>query len=86
MSAGQRRLLKGEIVRVRKAYSDDEWCYATVEMISDNGKSAALLLENCFVRAGGNGVISGVLPLLIDEGKGTALGLEGTEYEVEVKA
>ena len=76
---------KGDAIRVRKIGTDDEWCAATVILVSPNGNSVAL--ELCgFVHAAGGGIIGGVLPLLIDYEAETVNGLDGCEYEVEVCA
>jgi hypothetical protein len=80
-----RQLVAGEEVRVRALGSGDEWCRGRVVLVSENGASAAISLDG-LVRAGhGHAVIAHVLPLLIDVERGIAQGLEGTEYEVEVR-
>lgn len=74
----------GDVVRVRRIRSNDEWCVADVALCSKNMKSAALDLGDGFVWAAA-GIIAGVLPLSIDLERETVKGLDGQEYEIEVK-
>ena len=76
-----RMLIQGEVVRVRKCgYS--EWTRGVVELVSPNGKSVALAIEQ-FIPAR-DGFVGGVLPLLIDYENERIEGLDDTEYEIEV--
>jgi hypothetical protein len=79
-----RQLIKGEEVRVRALGSGDDWCGGRVVLVSENGVSVFLSIDG-IVRAGGGYAVAGVLPLLIDQERGVAEGLEGTEYEIEVR-
>ncbi len=78
-------MTRGQTVRVRRDGSQDEWCLATVVLVSANGRSAGLMLEGA-VRTDGGGVILGALPLIVDEAAETVTGLEGTLYEIEIRA
>lgn len=68
----------GTLVRVRNM-GDSEWTLGAIALCSKNGRSFAITLEGP-VRGGG-GIIAGVLPILVDNGR--ALGLTGDEYEIE---
>jgi len=78
-------LSKGQLVRVRRAGSSDEWCKAIVSLVSgDRGiVSAGLSLEHG-VRTTDGGIILRALLLFVDYDAGKVEGLEGTEYEIEV--
>lgn len=76
-------MMKGDVVRVRKAGTSDEWTIAQVGLISANGKSVLLELEGA-VEAG-DGLMVGGLPVTIDYERETVLGLDGTEYEIETR-
>jgi hypothetical protein len=76
-------LTQGQRARVRRVGRADEWCMAEVALVSSNGASVALALEGV-VRTADDGVILGVLPLLIDRARDVVEGLDGTAYEIEV--
>lgn len=74
-------LQQGDAVRVRRAGSNDEWCPGAVILISPLCVSVAVELYGA-VRAG-DGIVMGVLPLLIDRERETVTGLTGDAYEIE---
>lgn len=75
-------LRRGDHVRVRRD-PGDEWCEGYVVVASESGVSIGLLLGGGMVRAG-EGYIAGALPLIIDVEEGTATGLTGDEYFIEI--
>lgn len=77
-------LHKDQLVRVRRFGHNEEWCPGTVCLVSGNGKSVLLSLDAA-VRTNDGGLIAAALPLSLDHDAGTITGLDGTEYEVEVR-
>lgn len=73
----------GQQARVRRVGRADEWCEAEVALISSNGVSVALALDGA-VRTATDGIVVGIL--LIDVTRDRVMGLDGTEYEVDVLA
>jgi hypothetical protein len=73
-------LKKGAAVRVRRDERDD-WTTGTVAIISANGASLGLMLDGP-VRAG-DGIIVGVLLLLVDYEARTITGPCGDDYQIE---
>lgn len=76
-------LKKGDMVRVRLMGTEDEWCWAVVEIASVDGRSVALNLKGMV--HGGGGVIAGMLPLNVDYEAETVTNLFGDEYEMEIR-
>jgi hypothetical protein len=70
---------KNDRVRVRRDPSD-EWCPASIALVSENGKSIGLWLDG-MVRAG-DGMILQALPLIVED-DGTIRGLTGDVYTLE---
>lgn len=75
-------LKKGDLVRIRKKGSEDDWCQGVVKLASENGESVGLFLDGT-VRTEG-GLVSGALPLIVDNEHGDVRDIFGGEYEVEV--
>src|SRR5690242_10950230 len=75
------QLQKGDLVRIRRDPTDD-WCSADVIMISENGRSLALMLASGMVREGG-GFHAGFLPLSYNPDTDHFLGLKGDIYQIE---
>lgn len=67
------------------AIPEDEWCEGRVALVSANGKSVAFELTGGGVRTASGGLILCVLPVAVDYEAETFTGLDGTEYEVEVR-
>lgn len=71
---------KDDRVRVRRDPGDN-WCWARVALVSENGKSIGLWLGEGAVRAG-DGMILRALPLMVED-DGTIRGLTGDVYTME---
>lgn len=74
------QLSKGQLVWVRLAGSADDWCRATVKLVSPNRRAVGLELDGS-VHAAGRAVITGALPLVMSEESTTSVF--GDEYELE---
>lgn len=82
------RLKRGDIVRVRRAGSDDEWASGMVCLASGGGREQSvmvLLNGEQAVRTNGGGLIMRALPLTISEHGITSL-FDETQYDVEIDA
>lgn len=75
-------LKKGELVRVRELGSGREWSVGQVLLVSPNGMSVGLGLDDGVWTQGG--IILGALALIIDEERQEVLDLYGGKYELEV--
>lgn len=77
-------LIKGQPVRGRRKGPPDEWSYGHVGIVSGNGVSVGIHLVDA-VRTSDGGLVANFLPVLIDDAAETITGLDGTEYELELK-
>jgi hypothetical protein len=79
---------KGDKIRLRVLGSGAEWCAGTVALVSGNGKSVGIELQGAVMLGHSGtsnlGMITGALPLIVDEKAGTCKGLMGEEYEVQI--
>jgi hypothetical protein len=80
------QLLKtGDIVRLRRSETDEEWTQARVKIASSNGKSVLLELGDGVRTNTGGLYAGGMMPLSIEPENETVRDLiTGTFYEVEV--
>ncbi|SRR5579862_478463 len=77
----------GDLIRIRRAYSNDEWCIGVVERASLNGESVLMRVIEGALRPEGGGIITCIIGIACDLEKGTAKELlTDTELEVEKKA
>jgi hypothetical protein len=76
-------LKKGQLIRIRRAGSSDEWCPADVVLVSTNGASVGLRLHEA-VRMPEGGIVVGGLAIVIDLERETAEGLFGEPYDIQV--
>ena len=56
-------LVKGDRVRVRRLGSVDKWCICRVELVSPNGMSLGLAVEDGAVYPERGGIVTGFLPV-----------------------
>lgn len=83
MSEGERRLKRGDYVRVR-LNPGDEWTEAFVALASNSNPASVMLLFDGAVRTSA-GLVVGGLPLTIDYEKQAVSSLHGDSYEIEVR-
>lgn len=85
-SSNDGKLKTGEIVRVRRAHTDEDWCPAQIGLCSSSDKPTAsvVLILHGIVRAARGAFIGGVLPLTVDYDREMIIGLDEQEYEIEV--
>jgi hypothetical protein len=75
-------LASGDVVRVRRVGTADEWCVCRVELVSKNGESLALRVLNGGLRAKG-GLMMGGMAVLIEGGRAYEVFTD-TELEMEL--
>ena len=82
-----KRLNAGDVVRIRLAGSEDEWCEAAVGIAnSGNPSSVGLYLHGALRTPGmAGGFVLGAAPLTIDYEAETVISLWGDFYEIEVQ-
>lgn len=78
-------LKAGDVLRVRRCGSEDEWCVCSVLLASTNGESLALRMVEGMLRLDDGGTMSGALGIHI-EGGGAHEVFTSTELEVERRA
>lgn len=76
-------LKHGDLIRIRRAYSNDEWCVGVVERASLNGESVLMRVIEGALRPEGGGIITGIIAIVCNLEKGTARELL-TDTELEV--
>lgn len=83
MNAGE-TLERGDVVRVRPAYTYEEWCLCQVQILSGNQESVVLRVVHGALRIKGGGILVDSLLMRIDREQGKAFELiSDTELEVE---
>lgn len=80
---------QGDKIRLREKGSGGEWCEGTVALVSANGKSVGVELHGAVMLGHSAasslpGMVTGALPLIVDEEAGMVTGLMGEEYEVQI--
>ena len=76
-------LKQGDFIRIRRAYSDDEWCTGIVEKASPNGEHILMCVFDGALRPEGGGIITRFIAFTCDLEKGIATELL-TETDLEV--
>lgn len=76
---------KGDRVRVRRLGSKDDWCFCTVALISPNGLSMGLVVEDGALRSQRGGIVTGFLPVSVVKEHAYEIGTM-TELEMEETA
>ena len=73
---------KGDRVRVRRQGTNDKWCICRVELVSPNGLSLGLTVEDGAVHAESGGMITGFLPISLMRNEAVEIATE-TRLEME---
>ena len=62
-----REVQKGDIVRVRRMDSSDDWCVCVVELVSHNGLSICLNVQDGALRTKTGGIVTSFLPVSVTD-------------------
>jgi hypothetical protein len=75
-------LKPGDVIRVRRLGSQDEWCVGVIEKASLNGLSLLMRVIDGVLRPAGGGLIAAVIAILVEDGSAREV-FTNTELEVE---
>jgi hypothetical protein len=76
-------LKAGDMLRIRRARSDDDWCICQVQLASTNGQALALRVVDGALRVGERAFMAGAIAVTIDPESGVFETLSDTELEIE---
>jgi hypothetical protein len=80
-------LKAGDVLRIRRAGSKDEWCMCRVELASTNGQSLALRVVEGILRPQQGGIIAGAIAITIDPVRRIPTEIfSNTDLEIEGRA
>jgi hypothetical protein len=74
---------KGDRVRVRRQGTSEKWCMCRVDLVSPNGMSMGLSVEDGAVRTENGGIITGFLPVSLMRGEAVDIATR-TKLEIEL--
>ena len=77
------KLEKGDRVRVRRLGSLDNWCICRVELVSPNGMSVGLRVEDGAVHPKDGGMVTGFLPVSLMRDQAVEIATN-TNLEMEI--
>jgi hypothetical protein len=84
MSDPTEAIKTGDVIRVRRAWSEDAWCVGVVEIASLNGESVLMRVSDGVLRPEGGGIITGIIAITCNLEEGTAKELL-TDTKLEVQ-
>jgi hypothetical protein len=79
-------VMPGDILRLRRWQSADEWCICTVDRASPNGEALLLIVLEGVLRPTLGGIMAGMIAVSVDPEEGIATELfTDTELEIEMR-
>lgn len=77
-------LKAGDVLRIRRAYSEDDWCICSVGLASTNGLSIALRVIEGALRTSNGGMMTGALAVSVNPDDMTVIEVfTSTELVIE---